>query len=217
MKTLALEFSTDERSVALCDGATGVATITENGGRSTRAFSMIERALEQAHWKRGEVECIAVGLGPGSYTGIRSAIAVAQGWQLARNVNLLGISSVDCLALEAKNLGVSGAVHIVVDAQRGEFYLATYEIHPAGFREVSPLKLATREDVLAAAKGGGVIAGPGAGKLFEAALNVFPTAASLGELASKQSNYVAGERLEPVYLREISFVKAPPPRVLPTT
>jgi tRNA threonylcarbamoyl adenosine modification protein YeaZ len=216
MKTLAIEFSTDERSVALCDGATAVAAVTEAGGRSTRAFAMIERALEQAHWKREEVECVAVGLGPGSYTGIRAAIALAQGWQLARNIKLLGISSMDCIALEAGKCGLTGAVSIVVDAQRGEFYLATYEIFAGGFREIAALKLAARDEVLAAAKPSGIIAGPGAGKWFEGARDVFPGATVLGEIASKRPDYAPGEKLEPVYLREISFVKAPPPRILPS-
>jgi tRNA threonylcarbamoyl adenosine modification protein YeaZ len=215
MKTLALEFSSDQRSAALCDGGLTITAVTETGGRSTRAFAMIERALEQAGWERGAIECIAVGLGPGSYTGIRAAIAVAQGWQLARDIKLLGISCMDCLAFEAGKCGLTGALNIVVDAQRGEFYLATYQVRPDGFRETGALKIAGRDEVVAIAKAGGIIAGPGAAKVIEGARDIFPGAAALGEIAATRTDYLAGEKLEPVYLREISFVKAPPPRILP--
>jgi hypothetical protein len=44
---------------------------------------------------------------------------------------------------------------------------------------------------------------------------VFPRATMLGQLASGRSDFVAGEKLEPIYLRETKFVKAPPPRKLP--
>ena len=71
---------------------------------------------------------IAVGLGPGSYTGIRAAIAMAQGWQLARGVKLLGVSSAEALAAQAQAENIFGRVNLVIDAQRGEFYLATWEI-----------------------------------------------------------------------------------------
>ena len=77
---------------------------------------------------------IAVGLGPGSYTGIRVAISMAQGWQLARGVKLLGVSSAECLAAQAQAEKIFGRVNVVIDAQRNEFYLATYEISPRGWQ-----------------------------------------------------------------------------------
>ena len=73
----------------------------ETGGR--RAIGLVEEALRQAGCEREDMETIAVGLGPGSYTGIRGAIALAQGWQLGRGVNVLGISSVECLAAGAEH------------------------------------------------------------------------------------------------------------------
>ena len=47
------------------------------------AFGLVEDALRQAQLDRAQIECLAIGLGPGSYNGMRLAIAVAQGWQLA--------------------------------------------------------------------------------------------------------------------------------------
>ena len=73
----------------------GRAEITE--GRPTPALALIDHALREARLEREQIDRVAVGLGPGSYAGIRIAIALAQGWQLARKVSLLGISSADCI------------------------------------------------------------------------------------------------------------------------
>jgi tRNA threonylcarbamoyladenosine biosynthesis protein TsaB len=128
MKILALEFSSDRRSVAVAvDGAVR-GQASEAGGRESHPFRLIEQALREAGLPREAIEVIAVGLGPGSYNGVRSAIAVAQGWQFARLVQLIGLSSVACLATRAQAQGIRGVVSCVVDAQRGEFYLASYAI-----------------------------------------------------------------------------------------
>src|SRR5205085_4774844 len=113
----------------------------ETGGPKTRAFEMIESALREARLEREQIECIAVGLGPGSYTGIRAAIAVAQGWQLACGVKLLGISSMDALAAQAPAEGFRGQYQLVIDAQRKEFYVATFEITESSARALDPLRL----------------------------------------------------------------------------
>src|SRR5437879_5330068 len=129
MKILALEFSSLQRSVAVVE-AQGKASprllseAIETGGRAAKAFELIETALREAKLEREQIDCIAIGLGPGSYAGIRATIALAQGWQLASNVKLIGISSMDCLATAAQAEGFTGRVDFVIDAQRNEFYLA---------------------------------------------------------------------------------------------
>ena len=126
MKILAVEFSSECRSAALLQGGELLGHAAETGGR--RVIGLVEQALQQAGCEREEVETIAVGLGPGSYAGIRGAIAFAQGWQLGLGVNLVGVSSVECLAARAEMEKIFGPVNIVVDAQRNEFYLARFEI-----------------------------------------------------------------------------------------
>ncbi len=100
------------------------------------AFSLIKKVLAESGSTREQIEVIAVGLGPGSYTGIRVALSIAQGWQLARGVKLLGISSAECLAAQAQAEKISGRVNVVIDAQRNEFYLASYEVSPGGCKEI---------------------------------------------------------------------------------
>jgi len=80
-----------EPGVGLHPGQNVGASSRQAGG--TRALGMIESVLREAGLEREQIDVIAVGLGPGSYTGIRTALSIAQGWQLARGVKLLGISS----------------------------------------------------------------------------------------------------------------------------
>src|SRR5262245_3857875 len=113
MKILALEFSSAQRGVAVLNAAaTGIACfeVVETGGIGP--FGMIDQALRNASLEREQIECVAVGLGPGSYTGIRAAIALAQGWQLARAVKLLGVGTDEALAEQARAQGISGRVNV---------------------------------------------------------------------------------------------------------
>ncbi len=215
MKILAVEFSSLERSVAVLGGDGTRHSVAQRGGKSVPAFEMIGQALAKAGLEREQIECVAVGIGPGSYTGVRAAIALAQGWQLARPVKLLGIGSAECLALEAQRQGWFGTVNVVMDAQRKEFYLARYEIGPDAMREIAPLKLAAFEEVAAHVRAGEIVAGPEADQWFEGGRGLFPNAAAAGVLATGRNDFVDGAKLEPVYLRETNYVKAPPPRVLP--
>lgn len=187
---------------------------TETGGRNTHAIALIDDALRQAQMERESIDCIAIGLGPGSYTGIRSAIALAQGWQLGCEIKLLGIGSVDCLAAQVFATGVRGDANFIVDAQRNEFYLAKYSFAEDGFHEVEPLNLASSTEVELRIAAGQLVIGPESKRKFPSATDLMPDARTLGQLASGNSKFVLGEQLEPIYLREISFVKAPPPRVI---
>jgi len=120
---------------------------------------MIEKVLATAKLEREEIEAIAVGLGPGSYTGIRAAIALAQGWQLARGVKLLGVGSVECLAAQAQAEKIFGRVNAVIDAQRGEFYSAVYEISAAGWRETGALRIVSLAELQARRGGDEILTG----------------------------------------------------------
>ncbi|MHB1307867.1 MAG: tRNA (adenosine(37)-N6)-threonylcarbamoyltransferase complex dimerization subunit type 1 TsaB [Limisphaerales bacterium] len=215
MKILALEFSTDQRSVAIAVGNRIVASVCESGGRATHAFALVEKALNEAGLEREAIDGIAVGLGPGSYTGIRAAIAIAQGWQLARDVKLAGIDSLSCLAHGRQLGGVRGAVGTIVDAQRNEFYLAGYELTDTDCRPSDELRIVSRAEIEQRLARSENLVGPDRTKLVPVSAPDFPPASSLAALALARNHWVDGTALEPVYLRPISFVKAPPPRFHP--
>jgi tRNA threonylcarbamoyl adenosine modification protein YeaZ len=209
MKILALEFSSPQRSVA----------IVQSGGfhealGASEPFAMIDETLREAKLEREQIDCIAVGIGPGSYTGIRSAISIAQGWQLARPIKLLGVSSADAIAAQAQAEGAIRRVHVIVDAQRGEFYLAGYDLTANGPREVEPLRIVSAADVTQRANAGEALIGPEVTKWFPTGKIIFPRAATLGRLAWARTDFIPGEKMEPIYLRETTFVKAPPPRII---
>jgi tRNA threonylcarbamoyl adenosine modification protein YeaZ len=240
MKILSLEFSSSQRSVAVLtagrshDGSNerilSATEITETGVAGTHALAMVDEALRRAGVERAAIEAIAVGLGPGSYTGIRSAIATAQGWQLARAVKLIGVSSALGIAAEAQQNGATGRVHVVIDAQRDEFYLATYDLSATECVEVAPLRIVSREEIQNRESKGGLLIGPEIDRWFTPLVSpdpsgsgltngvrsrtIFPRAETIGRMAARLKDSVNGDPLEPIYLRETKFIKAPAPRIL---
>lgn len=208
MTILALEFSSEQRSVAVARDGGVLSEASERGGyRATNAFGLIEKALSAAKISRDEIEIIAAGLGPGSYTGIRAAIALAQGWQLARGVKLLGISSAEALAAQAQAAKLFGRVNVAIDAQRGEFYLATWNVSDTGISEISPLRIVPKAEIeLLETASGEICVGPDAGHA------VFPSSAMIARLAAQRHDFIPANELKPIYLRETTFVKASPAR-----
>jgi tRNA threonylcarbamoyladenosine biosynthesis protein TsaB len=230
MTILALEFSSLQRSVAVLRPSENmICEVIKTGGPGTNAFGMIEQALAEAKIEREQIELMAIGLGPGSYTGIRASISLAQGWQLAfagpeqasssqtkasarrrlaRGIKLAGVSSVETIAAQARAEKIFGRVNVVIDAQRNEFYLASYEIAPDGWREIAPLKILPRAEAQSRAGANEILIGPEVTRWFPGGRMVFPRAAALAELAARRSDFAAGETLEPIYLREMNFVKS---------
>ncbi len=212
MTLLALEFSSEHLSVAIARNGIVLGEAMEAGGRSMAALAMIEKILAKAKIEREEIEAIAVGLGPGSYTGVRGAIALAQGWQLARDIKLTGVSSVEAIAVGAQAAGVFGRVSVVVNAQREEFYIATYDIGQAALKEIEPLKILPVADIRSRAGKGECFIGPEAAKFSPNARVFFPQAATVAKLAAARGAFSSDEKVEPIYLRETNFVKAQLPR-----
>lgn len=212
MKILALEFSSPVRGVAVAVDGVVRGKADERGGRGVHSFRLIDAVLRESGLQREEIDCIAVGTGPGSYAGIRIAIAIAQGWQLACGVKLRGINSADGLAAHVAGQGEEKHFYVGIDAQREELFLARYEVTASSVRIVAPFHRAEEADWERIAAGEicyrpdlletnqqGMIALP-------------PPAATLARLASERRDSIAGFAMEPVYLRRAEFVKAPPPK-----
>jgi len=227
MKILAVEFSSAQQSVAIWESGgekmqnaeckmqnEATRPVAERRAQfpERRSIGLVEEALAEAKCGREEIGAVAVGLGPGSYTGIRGAIALAQGWELGRGVVVLGVSSVECLAAQAQAAGRRGAVNIVIDAQRNEFYLARYELDETGWREAEALRLAAKSEIEALAGAGQVLLGPEIRQWFDGATDMYARAVTVGRLACGRHDFVPAEKLEPIYLRETAFKEAPVPR-----
>ncbi|MCX8156840.1 MAG: tRNA (adenosine(37)-N6)-threonylcarbamoyltransferase complex dimerization subunit type 1 TsaB [Verrucomicrobiae bacterium] len=212
---MALELSAGVRSVAAWDSAGGPPVeVTEAHARHTRLFALIQAALEQAGWERAAVEGLAIGLGPGSYTGIRMAIAAAQGWQAVRPVRLWGISSFHVMAEGLWRSGQRGEVFLAVDAQRGEACWAGYRLAETGWQEIHPPQLLPQNAVRGQLAAGAKVWGPDITGWCPGAMEWHPRAKELARLAASAEAVTEAGVLTPIYLREARFAKAPPPRVL---
>lgn len=215
MKILALEFSSKLRSAAVADARNGefhaLSNVSdERGGSAHTGMELTDSALRQAGVTPSQIQLLAVGLGPGSYAGIRSAIALCQGWQLARETPRVGIPSTEVIAAEALRAGIRGTVQILVDAQRGEFYRTVCFIEANSISPLAPLEIVSAARVT----NQGVTIGPDVSQAVSGALPVFPTAIELARLAAGRSKSHQGEQLEPIYLRPTTFLKAAPPRFI---
>ena len=215
MKVLSLEFSSSQRSVAVFDPAHMVEPIVVVATpapprQGTGVFALVAEALRQVGWQQQEVTHLAVGLGPGSYTGIRAAISAAQGWAAAAPLIVLGVPAVDMLAEQLRREGTRGEVLLAFDAQRGELYAERFRIDPNGIESLSHLRLTTLAEAKSALDEGIPVHGPDLAVLMAEARPLFPCAGTAARLAVSPSyREVRPEALAPIYLREVSFVKLP--------
>lgn len=132
MRFAAFETSTEWCSVALSAGGE-IAALEERAGNrhSELALPMLARLLAQAGYGIGALDAVAFGAGPGSFTGLRIACGLAQGIAFARNLPVLGVSSLQALAEE------SGAQRVVacLDARMHEVYYSCAVREGGAWRE----------------------------------------------------------------------------------
>jgi tRNA threonylcarbamoyladenosine biosynthesis protein TsaB len=133
MRFAAFETSSDWCCVALYHEGEIAALERRAGNRhSELALPMLERLLAQAGLKPAELDAVAFGAGPGSFTGLRIACGLAQGLAVARGLPVIGVSSLEALAEEC------GANRVVacIDARMREVYYAALEKKADRWREV---------------------------------------------------------------------------------
>jgi tRNA threonylcarbamoyladenosine biosynthesis protein TsaB len=131
---LAFDTATPHVTVALHDGAQVVATYeSEESMRHGEMLAPgIERVLEEAGATAADLTEIAVGVGPGPFTGLRVGLVTARTLAFALDVPVHGVCSLDVLAAAAVDEGLAEFA-VATDARRKEVYLASY----AGGRRVS--------------------------------------------------------------------------------
>lgn len=133
MKRLGIDTSTRTCSVAICDDATLLAEMTVAGKDrpSDRLMTSIEQCLAVAGLASGDLDGIAIGAGPGSFTGIRIGVTVAKTLAYTLRKPVTAVSSLDAAAA---NVPASRwPLWVVVDARKEKLYAARYEIGPDGW------------------------------------------------------------------------------------
>jgi tRNA threonylcarbamoyladenosine biosynthesis protein TsaB len=150
VRILAFDTATAATAVALWDSAVGLElelredpTPGQRPGHVTRLLPMIAQVLEGAPGGWEAVDVIAVGVGPGTFTGLRIGVATARALARAREIPLVGVSSLHALAAGAGEAGAERVVLAVIDARRGEAFAAAWRRSPAGGedRELEPSAL----------------------------------------------------------------------------
>ncbi|MGD0452430.1 MAG: tRNA (adenosine(37)-N6)-threonylcarbamoyltransferase complex dimerization subunit type 1 TsaB [Solirubrobacteraceae bacterium] len=121
-------------------------------GHATRLLEMARELLAGAGIAWSGIDRVAVGVGPGTFTGLRVGVATARGLAQSLSAELVGVSSPRALALaalaaEPARSGELGAVLAVIDARRGEAFAAAYEAGDGGAPQelASPRALAPQE------------------------------------------------------------------------
>lgn len=146
MNLLAIETSTESCSVALaCNGK--LVTRSEFAPRrhAELLLPMCEAVLAEAGLSRHQLDVIAVGRGPGAFTGVRLAISAAQGMALALDIPVVPVSSLAALACDAPPDG--NPILAVIDARMGEVYSGTFRrdadglVEPMGAEHVGSAEL----------------------------------------------------------------------------
>lgn len=217
MNLLAIETSTEACSVALIHGDEVVARSELAPRRHAElVLPMADALLAEAGLGRHALDVIAVGRGPGAFTGVRLGISLAQGMALALDVPVVTVSSLAALALEAPE--DDAAILAVIDARMGEIYAASYRRDDnGGLIELDEERVCLPADLRLSVSPAWHVVGTGwttyadvlrphlTGELRSAEGVRYPQARHVAELAARE--FLAGradapEHALPVYLRD---------------
>ncbi|MGY3265739.1 tRNA (adenosine(37)-N6)-threonylcarbamoyltransferase complex dimerization subunit type 1 TsaB [Lysobacter sp. HA35] len=216
MKLLAFETATEACSVALAiDGEIVERYEVAPRRHAELALPWADALLADAGIARAQIDAIAVGRGPGAFTGVRLAIAIGQGVALGLDRPLVPVSTLAALALPAARAHAGEPVLAAIDARMSELYVARFRWIDDELVSLGGEALMTSESVALEGEGwhgvgtgfaaqDGALAtrlAPQLGSIDAAAL---PHAADIARLALRiaaRGGAIAPERVEPAYLR----------------
>ena len=217
MNLLAFETSTEACSVAVhCGGQTEERFEIAPRRHAELALPWAEQLLTQVGLTRAQLQAVAVGRGPGAFTGVRLGIGLAQGIALGLDLPVLAVSTLRVLAERAP--ADAPRVLATIDARMGEVYAATFERRDGELVSVSaeivcaPSAVQLPDDATGwfavgtgMAAEGGALTTRLAPRLVGLDAQALPHAADLVALALAglaRGEAIAPERVEPAYLRD---------------
>jgi tRNA threonylcarbamoyladenosine biosynthesis protein TsaB len=217
MNLLALETATESCSAALLVGERMfVRSEIAPRRHAELLLPMCEELLAEAGLARSDLDALAVGCGPGAFTGVRLAISAAQGIALGLDIPVVPVSSLAALAMQAPANGA--AILAVIDARMGEIYAGSFRrtgeglVEPIGDESVGlasalPLPATAAWNVIGSgwASYRDVLIGRLPAAPAWADGERYPQAVDVARLAvpvARAGQGVAPERALPVYLRD---------------
>lgn len=228
---MAIDASTEACSVALTyDNKTISEFELAPQSHSLLLLPMIDRLLKKADIKLAQLDALFFGQGPGSFTGVRIGVGVAQGLAFAADLKVVGVSTLQIMAQRAYSLHQQVEVIATIDARMSEVYAGYYQLNEQGIMEavlndtvLPPEKLADylSDNLSDGQQTYGVGTGWDAYKsqLEDLKINagspeiLFPNAEELleiGQFYFAQGKAVTAEQAQPVYLRDtVSWKKLP--------
>ena len=138
---LAVEASGNSASMAVVtgDAVLGVAKREATHAHAPHMADLLRQCLAEAEVEAGAITHVAAGCGPGSFTGIRTGLALAKGVALALAVPIYGVSSLTALLSEISEVpseSTSMSILVVVDSRRGGYFACLYD---GGHKAVTPV------------------------------------------------------------------------------
>jgi tRNA threonylcarbamoyladenosine biosynthesis protein TsaB len=126
LKVLALDTSTARSSVAMLEGREVRAEMRLHTSKthSTLLLKSIDFLLDRLAWTLGDLNLVAVGMGPGSFTGIRIGVSTALGISQSCSIPFAGVNGLDALAHQVEY--VDGHIGVLLDAHRSQVFYAEY-------------------------------------------------------------------------------------------
>lgn len=228
MNYLAIDASTEACSVALQLGDTIISRYEVcPQSHSVRLLPMVDEVLKEAGCKLNNLDGLIFGQGPGSFTGVRIGVGVAQGLAFAAELKVVGVSTLQTMAQMAYMQHKETKVIAAIDARMAEVYNGYYQLdsnnlmQPQLSEAVSPpADVAKRLSSLSScayAVGSGWEAYPNELSPLQSNKGspkvVFPDAVAmlpLGINAFKEGKAVTAEYAQPVYVRDtVSWKKLP--------
>lgn len=205
MKILAWDTSTRVLSVALFDGATKVASSDLSPMPSDSLIPVVERLLRKHRWTIHHIGCLAVGLGPGSFTGLRVGVMSAQIIGAVAKVPLVGISSLEAVAFGVRRF--QKPIAVVQDARKNQIYAGLYQFTNEKTKIILKPILTTREYLLTRVEEGTLFVGD-ASSQFQQEIQFderyfYPKAEFIARLAAGRiaaRKFIQPENLKPLYL-----------------
>ncbi|MDZ4701910.1 MAG: tRNA (adenosine(37)-N6)-threonylcarbamoyltransferase complex dimerization subunit type 1 TsaB [Rhodothermales bacterium] len=150
---LAIETATDRCGVALMRGDRLLVAHTIGMPRSHAEWltTMLDDALRYAHLAPGALDAVAVSMGPGSYTGLRIGVSAAKGLCFATGAALLGVPTLEAVALGVLPFARPGdTIAVALNSRREEVYLALFEASLSGLTpRLGPSALSLEDAVTA--------------------------------------------------------------------